>query len=136
MNKNPLRIARALCAVLLVMGLASCSGKETASETTTTATESPSPSPLASGAQEVQLTVTDQGFEPAQVTVEKDRPIVLTVTRKTDATCAKDIVFKEVAVKHALPLNEAVRIELPASPAGTLNYACGMDMIKGTVVVQ
>lgn len=134
MNKNALRIARALCAVLLVVGLASCSGQKSTSETATTTTESPSP--LASGAQEVQLTVTDQGFEPAQITVEKDRPIVLTVTRKTDATCAKEIVFKEIAVKHDLPLNEAVRIELPASPAGTLNFACGMDMIKGSVVVQ
>lgn len=134
MNKNPLRIAGALCAVLLVVGLASCSGKKSTSETATTTTESPSP--LASGAQEVQLTVTDKGFEPAQITVEKDRPIVLTVTRKTDATCAKEIVFKEIAVKHDLPLNEAVRIELPASPSGTLNYACGMDMLKGSVVVQ
>ena len=96
-----------------------------------------SPTPVASsGVQEVQLTVTDAGFVPAQVQVAKDRPIRLTVTRKTAQTCATEIVFKEIDVKHDLPLDQAVTIDLPAQPSGTLNYACGMDMIKGALVVQ
>jgi len=90
------------------------------------------PAPVASsGAQEVQLTVTDKGFEPAEIKVEKDRPIVLTVTRKTDATCAREIVFKEIAMKKDLPLNQAGPDRPAGEPTGTLNYACGMDMIKG-----
>ena len=75
----------------------------------------------ASGAQEIHLAVTDAGFEPAQVTVAKDRPIVLTVVRKTDQTCAREIVFKEIDLKRDLPLNQEVRIELPARTAGTPN---------------
>ena len=99
--------------------------------------ENPPQSPIASsGAQDVQLTVTDAGFQPAEVSVEKDRPIRLTITRKTDATCAREIVFKEIPYKKDLPLNQAVTVELPAQPSGTLHYACGMDMIKGSVVVQ
>ena len=102
--------------------------------------EAPTPeasAPVASsGVQEVQLTVTDAGFVPAQVQVAKDRPIRLTVTRKTAQTCATEIVFKEIDVKHDLPLDQAVTIDLPAQPSGTLNYACGMDMIKGALVVQ
>jgi plastocyanin domain-containing protein len=136
MNTSLLRIARALCAVLVVSAFAGCSGeKKTASETTTTTAETPAPV-AASGAQEIQLEVTDAGFVPAQVTVQKDRPISLTITRKTDQTCAKDIVFKGMDVKKDLPLNEAVHIELPAQAAGTVEYACGMDMIKGSLVVQ
>ena len=98
-------------------------------------TEAPPPV-AAAGAQQVHLTVTDAGFEPAQVTIAKDRPIVLTVTRKTEQTCAREIVFKDLDLKRDLPLNQEVRIDLPARPAGTLNYACGMDMIKGSLVVQ
>jgi plastocyanin domain-containing protein len=95
------------------------------------------PAPVASsGAQEIALTVTDAGFQPAEVQVAKDRPIRLTITRKTDATCAREIIFKEIAVKQDLPLNQAVTVDLPAQPSGTLHYACGMDMIKGSVVVQ
>jgi len=99
--------------------------------------EAPTPSPAASsGVQEVQLVVTDAGFQPAEVAVAKDRPIRLTVTRKTNQTCATEIVFKEIDVKKDLPLDQAVTIDLPAQPSGTLNYACGMNMVKGSLVVQ
>jgi plastocyanin domain-containing protein len=92
--------------------------------------------PASSGVQEIQLAVTDAGFQPAEIAVAKDRPIRLTVTRKTDQTCAREIVFKEIAVKQDLPLNQAVTVDLPAQPGGTLHYACGMNMIKGALVVQ
>ena len=115
--------------VLLVLVAAGCEKPRASHEST--------PAPVASsGVQEVTLEVTDAGFVPAEVTVAKDRPIRLTVTRKTDATCAREMIFKEIAVKHDLPLNQAVTVDLPAQPSGTLHYACGMDMIKGSVVVQ
>jgi plastocyanin domain-containing protein len=95
------------------------------------------PTPVASsGVQEVQLVVTDAGFQPAEVAVAKDRPIRLTVTRKTNQTCATEIVFKEIDVKKDLPLDQPVTIDLPAQQSGTLNYACAMNMIKGSLVVQ
>ena len=120
-----------LVAVLALFAFAGCGG----GAKTAQKTEAPAPV-AATGAQEVHLTVTDAGFEPAEVTIAKDRPIILTVTRKTDQTCAREIVFKDLDLKRDLPLNQEVRIELPARPAGTLNYACGMDMIKGSLVVQ
>jgi len=99
--------------------------------------EAPPPSPAASsGVQEVQLVVTDAGFQPAEVAVAKDRPIRLTVTRKTNQTCATEIVFKEIDVKKDLPLDQAVTIDLPAQSSGTLNYACGMNMVKGALFVR
>jgi plastocyanin domain-containing protein len=45
------------------------------------------------------------------------------------------VVFPSLGVKRALPLNEPVTIEV--TPArGELAFACGMDMLKGTVVVE
>jgi len=125
------RAPLALCAAIALFAFAGCGGGAK------TANQAGAPQPVAAtGAQEVHLTVTDAGFEPAEVTIAKDRPIILTVTRKTDQTCAREIVFKDLDLKRDLPLNQEVRIELPARPAGTLNYACGMDMIKGSLVVQ
>ena len=116
-----------LVSIFLVLLAAGCSKPHAAQESTPVA---------ASGAQDVALTVTDAGFQPAELAVAKDRPIRLTITRKTDATCAREIVFKEIAVKQDLPLNQAVTVNLPAQGSGTLHYACGMDMIKGSLVVQ
>ena len=58
------------------------------------------------------------------------------MTRKTDQTCAKEIVFPDQGIRKALPLNEAVEIALPATSKGEITYICGMNMLSGKVVVQ
>ena len=86
---------------------------------------------------EIQVAVTENGFEPKHVTVKKGDPAILVITRKTDRTCATDAVFTETGRKYDLPLNQPVRIDLSGvAPGSTVHYACGMDMIKGTVEIQ
>lgn len=86
---------------------------------------------------EIQVAVTEKGFEPIHVTVKKGDPAVLVITRKTDRTCATDAVFTETGRKYDLPLNQPVRIDLSGvAPGSTVHYACGMDMIKGTVEIE
>jgi len=36
----------------------------------------------------------------------------------------------------SLPLNQTVEIKLPSQPAGTIDFACAMDMIHGSVVLR
>jgi len=83
-----------------------------------------------------ELAVTDSGFTPNSITIPAGKSVTLVVTRKTDQTCAKEISFPNQGIRKALPLNEAVEIALPASPKGKIQYVCGMDMIRGTLVVQ
>ena len=90
----------------------------------------------ASGPQEVQLAVTDRGFEPARAVVPRGQALILVVTRKTDQTCAKEIVIPGLNQRRMLPLNQSVRIAIPAGVADTLNYVCGMNMLGGTVVAK
>ncbi len=82
------------------------------------------------------LAVTDSGFTPATIMIPAGKPVTIVVTRKTDQTCAKEIVFQVQRIRRPLPLNEAVEIALPASPKGEIQYACGMEMLKGTIVAQ
>ena len=85
---------------------------------------------------EMHVDVTDKGFEPAEVKVPAGQPVTLVMTRKTDQTCIKEVLFENPSQRVELPLNEPVRINLPASSKGTLTYQCGEKMIRGTVVVQ
>jgi plastocyanin domain-containing protein len=62
-------------------------------------------------------------------------PLQLTFIRTTDATCATEIVIPDLEIRQALPLNQKVTVEIPARAAGELAFACGMDMLKGTIVV-
>lgn len=86
--------------------------------------------------QSANITVTEKGFEPASVTLRAGAPMKLIFTRKTDATCATEVVFPDYNIKKVLPLNEPVTIEITPKKSGTLNYACGMDMLRGQVVVR
>jgi plastocyanin domain-containing protein len=90
----------------------------------------------AGGSNRVEIAVTEDGFVPASVTVAAGQPVTMVVTRQTDKTCATELVLKEHNINQILPLNQAVEITFTPEKAGTLTYACGMDMIKGTVVVQ
>jgi plastocyanin domain-containing protein len=89
-----------------------------------------------SGAARFAIAVTDTGFAPGTLTIPAGRPVTLVVTRKTDQTCAKEIVFPDQKIRKSLPLNQAVEIALPSSPRGEIDYVCGMDMLYGKVVVR
>ena len=90
----------------------------------------------AAQSKEIHVTVTENGFEPHEVTIKNPASTVLVMTRKTERTCATEAIFRETGRKYHLPINEAVRIDLSGvQPGATLHYACGMDMLKGTVVI-
>jgi plastocyanin domain-containing protein len=84
----------------------------------------------------VAITVTEKGFEPAVVNVPFGKPVTLVVTRKTDQTCAKDLVMADHGIKEDLPLEQAVEITFTPKERGDVRYACGMNMITGTVRVE
>ena len=77
-----------------------------------------------------------QPFEPAEVKVKQGEAIKLVVTRKTERTCATEIVMKSEGVKAPLPLDKPVTVYLKPSKAGSIRYACGMDMVAGRLVVE
>jgi plastocyanin domain-containing protein len=90
----------------------------------------------AAGPQTVKVTVSDRGFVPAEIQVERGRPVTLLVTRETDATCAKEIVIADAGVRKELPLHEEVEVTFTPEKKGELRYACGMDMIAGKLEVR
>ncbi len=84
----------------------------------------------------VEVAVTGEGFVPARIPARKGEALRLVVTRKTDRTCATEIVIKEAGVNQKLPLDKPVVVELTPKKAGKVRYACGMDMVAGEIVVQ
>jgi Cu(I)/Ag(I) efflux system membrane fusion protein len=99
------------------------------------ATATPKP---ATPSDRVQISVTSSGFKPDNVAVPSGKPVTLVFTRKTDSTCAKTIVIPVDGKKleKVLPLNQAVELTVTFPKAGQITYACSMDMVKGSVVVQ
>lgn len=85
---------------------------------------------------EIQIEVTKEGFVPGSVDVEAGAPVDLVFTRRTDDTCAKEVVVASANARQPLPLNQRVSIRLPPQKPGTLTFVCGMNMLKGSIVVR
>jgi plastocyanin domain-containing protein len=62
--------------------------------------------------------------------------VALVFTRRTDQTCATEVAIPALKIKKALPLNTPVTIEYMADKTGELTFTCGMNMIRGALVVQ
>ena len=85
----------------------------------------------------VEIAVTENGFEPIPVSLKKGEPVTLVITRKTDRTCAKAVVFDEPKLKKDLPLNQPVEIAFTPTKSGDLKYGCAMGkMLAGVLHVE
>jgi plastocyanin domain-containing protein len=86
--------------------------------------------------QTINVAVTEKGFEPSSLKASPGQDISLAVTRKTDSTCAKEILFPSQKIKKELPLNKTVTINLGKLKKGEVSFSCGMNMVSGVINVQ
>jgi len=82
------------------------------------------------------VAVTDKGFEPASIALQRGDSGDLVFTRTSDDTCATEVVFPELHVKEPLPLDKPVTIKVPTESARTFTFTCGMGMYKSQVLVR
>lgn len=97
----------------------------------------PAPAPAATGEKVVRMEVTDDGFVPAKVEVKQGQPLTLLITRKTDQTCATEILIEGTELNVPLPLNQETAVKFTPGKPGTLKFGCHMDkMVGGTLVID
>src|SRR5262249_24605936 len=84
----------------------------------------------------VKVLLTEQGYEPAKVTLRAGGPAQITFVRTTEKTCGTEVVFPSLGIRRALPLNQPVVIEVTPGTSGDISFVCGMNMLRGTIVVQ
>ena len=87
-------------------------------------------------ARTIEISVTKEGFTPAEVKAKAGETVKLAVTRKVERTCATEIVMKDFGVNEPLPLDKTVVVTVKPEKPGSYRFACGMDMIAGALVVE
>ncbi|MGH9769406.1 MAG: efflux RND transporter periplasmic adaptor subunit [Blastocatellia bacterium] len=86
--------------------------------------------------QSVIVTLSEKGYQPESFKLRKGVPARVTFVRKVEATCGNEIVIAEYNIKRELPLNRAVAVEFTPTKTGEFKFACGMDMLRGKIIVQ
>jgi plastocyanin domain-containing protein len=86
--------------------------------------------------QTIALSVTEDGFVPAEIKIKKGELTHLVVTRETDQTCAKQIVIPGYGLSADLPLNVPVTLAFTPKSTGDIHYSCGMGMLHGVLSAE
>ncbi len=99
-------------------------------------TAAPAEARLEEGVQVIHVEAGANGFVPARIALRAGVPARLIMTRTAEKTCATEIQVPAYGVaKTRLPLNEPVAIEFTPTAAGEVEFVCGMNMQRGTIVV-
>jgi plastocyanin domain-containing protein len=84
----------------------------------------------------VRISVTKDGFSPSSIRVEKGYPVTLIFNRADNKGCGKEVVFSSLNIRKKLPLKKDVSVVITPDQAGEIAFACGMGMMKGTIVAH
>ncbi len=76
------------------------------------------------------------GYSPETVVLKKGVPAILNFTRKDKSSCLDRVVFSDFGINQALPINEEQQIEIDTSKPGEYQWACGMDMFHGKLIIK
>ena len=108
-------------------------GAPVAADTATATTAAP---PSRVDVQQVNLKISGGDYQPASITVKQGKQIRLNVTRDEKPTCGDSLVISSLNIKQEIPVHQPVAIDIPPQPAGRIEFTCGMNMMKGTIVVE
>ncbi len=85
--------------------------------------------------QEILVTVKG-GYSPDVIRVRKGIPLRLVFDRKEAGDCSSRVVFPDFHVSKTLAPFARTTLEFTPDKAGEFGFACGMNMLHGTLIVE
>jgi P-type Cu+ transporter len=86
------------------------------------------------GLQQVEIAVRG-GYVPDRIRVRQGVPLRLTFDRQEASDCTARVVFPDFGVSKSLPAFGKATVELTPDRPGEFGFACGMNMVHGTLIV-
>lgn len=89
----------------------------------------------AGGAHEITVVV-QGGYSPSRIEVEQGKPVRLLFRREESTSCTEQVIFADFGVSAMLPQGQTVPVEFTPNQAGEFTFHCGMNMVRGQLVVR
>nr|WP_251060479.1 cupredoxin domain-containing protein [Streptomyces sp. ISL-100] len=90
---------------------------------------------LQGGVQEIGITVKG-GYSPNLIRVRQGIPVRLIFDRRESGECTSRVLFPDFALAKSLPAFGKATAEFVPHKAGRFGFACGMNMVHGTLIVE
>ncbi len=87
------------------------------------------------GIQEIKVTVKG-GYSPDIIVVKKGLPVRLNFYRDETSSCSEQVVFGDLGIAKDLPAFKTTPIEFTPEKSGEFIFACGMNMLRGKLIVE
>ncbi len=85
---------------------------------------------------EIHVVVDKGAYSPNRIDIAPGEAVRLKFTRREYTPCTKEIVFPSLGITRELPVGKEVVIDVPAQATGEVPFRCGMNMVKGSLVVS
>ncbi|HEU4542768.1 MAG TPA: heavy metal translocating P-type ATPase [Jiangellaceae bacterium] len=90
---------------------------------------------LRGGRQEITVAVRG-GYDPSIIRARQGLPLRLVFDRRESNDCSARVVFPDLGVTKVLPAFGKTTVEFTPEQPGELGFACGMNMLHGTILVE
>ena len=76
------------------------------------------------------------GYTPNTIEVPLGSRVRLTFDRQEDNPCSEEVVVPDFGIRRELPAFTKTVVEFTANSPGRHEFACGMGMLRGSILVK
>ena len=86
------------------------------------------------GVQEITVIV-EGGYTPSTVKAKVGQKLRIVFDRRETSSCSEEVTIPDFSVRKFLPAHEKTNVEITPATAGVHEFACGMGMLHGKIIV-
>ncbi len=86
------------------------------------------------GVQEITVVV-EGGYTPSTVKAKVGQKLRIVFDRRETSSCSEEVTIPDFNVRTFLPAHEKTNVEITPQNAGVHEFACGMGMLHGKIIV-
>ncbi len=132
--------------MILAISIVACGGSEqdaseqnNAAQTETEQAPAPTPATpeMMDGVQVITVAVHDTGYSPAHIAFKAGVPAKIIFDQYGTTPCAWDVKSPALGIELTeIPKATKKAVEFTPTKGGTYSFTCGMDMLRGSIIVQ
>ena len=91
---------------------------------------------VAEGGVQVARVLVKGGYAPDTLVVKRGQPVRIEFDRQETSSCSDTVVFGDFGISRPLPAFQTTPVEFTPEKAGTFEFTCGMNMLRGRLIVE
>lgn len=80
--------------------------------------------------------IVDGGYSPNTISIPQGKTTKINFIRKDPSSCLEEVVLGDFKIRKYLTMNKKITIEITPKNKGKFNFACGMNMFHGKIIVR